>query len=316
MIGAAFSDTGESIVWVDAPLTIDQTDASYDYAYDTGITEFWRIDLGDTYLIGSIECRLAYETAGSNALILQGANEADYSDAVTVATIPVTATGIFTAQDISRQLDADRGVPLLATRPDHRGRHQHPRGRAVRRRDGQRRRVSVHDDLTGRDAADQHPADSVEYDTTGSGLTATEVQAAIDEVVLTVDDGTTSVSPVNSIVFDGATVTDDTGGQVTVEITGGSGSSGPSLELDYVQITAGQHDRDDRGRGQHRRHRERDDVRRRRRRCGRGMVAVRDGPTTLVRTSSFVVVRRLQFHRADRHGHVAMPAWSSTTTRP
>ena len=74
---------------------------------------------------------------------------------------------------------------------------------------------------------------------------------------LTVEDGTTSVSPVDTIVFDGATVTDDTGGQVTVEITGG-GSSGPSLELDYADQDD-QHQRygDRRGVVRHHRHRQR-----------------------------------------------------------
>ena len=40
---------------------------------------------------------------------------------------------------------------------------------------------------------------------------------------LTVDDGATSVADVETIVFDGATVTDDGGGQVTVEVEGGVG---------------------------------------------------------------------------------------------
>lgn len=40
---------------------------------------------------------------------------------------------------------------------------------------------------------------------------------------LTVGDGGTPVTSVDTIIFDGATVTDDGGGQVTVEITGGGG---------------------------------------------------------------------------------------------
>jgi hypothetical protein len=42
--------------------------------------------------------------------------------------------------------------------------------------------VTNHPDLTGREEADQHPADAVTYDNTTSGLTATDVQAAIDEL--------------------------------------------------------------------------------------------------------------------------------------
>lgn len=101
MIAAAFIDTGTSITWIEAPLSIDDDDATYEYAYDTGITEFWRMDLGDTYLVSSVTGRVAFETAGANDIIVQGANEADFSDALTVATIDVTATGSFTAQNIS-----------------------------------------------------------------------------------------------------------------------------------------------------------------------------------------------------------------------
>jgi hypothetical protein len=43
---------------------------------------------------------------------------------------------------------------------------------------------------------------------------------------LTVEDGTTSVSPVDTVVFDGATVTDDGGGQVTVAIETGAAGEG------------------------------------------------------------------------------------------
>ena len=91
------------------------------------------------------------------------------------------------------------------------------------------------DDLTDVDVTSTPPAD-------GNALVW---DAYIGEWVpgaaasaLTVEDGTTSVSPVDTIVFDGATVTDDTGGQVTVAITGGGGGGGGVHELDYVQITS------------------------------------------------------------------------------
>ena len=88
------------------------------------------------------------------------------------------------------------------------------------------------DDLTDVDAPSPTDGQALIWDSGAGEWVAGDAASA-----LTVEDGTTSVSPVDTIVFDGATVTDDTGGQVTVEITGG-GSSGPNLELDYVQITS------------------------------------------------------------------------------
>jgi hypothetical protein len=43
--------------------------------------------------------------------------------------------------------------------------------------------ASVHNDLTGRDAENSHPASSINYSNTTSGLTATNSQVAIDEIV-------------------------------------------------------------------------------------------------------------------------------------
>ena len=88
------------------------------------------------------------------------------------------------------------------------------------------------DDLTDVDAPSPTDGQALIWDSGAGEWVAGDAASA-----LTVEDGTTSVTPVDTIVFDGATVTDDTGGQVTVEITGG-GSSGPNLELDYVQITS------------------------------------------------------------------------------
>lgn len=61
---------------------------------------------------------------------------------------------------------------------------------------------------------------SIEEITIGSGLTlsAGTLSASGSSFNLTVADGVTSVSSVDTIVFSGATVTDDTGGQVTVTI--------------------------------------------------------------------------------------------------
>jgi hypothetical protein len=57
------------------------------------------------------------------------------------------------------------------------------------------------------------------------------------------EDGETPVTDVDHIVFDGATVTDDTGGQVTVTITGGPGGSG--VTYNATDIVPGSPDADD-----------------------------------------------------------------------
>ena len=104
-ITVSLASTADVIYWLDAPLTIDGSDATWESAFADSVVAtngiFWRGTLADSYLIGSAEIRAGFETAGANTITIQGANEADYSDAVTVATIPFTATGSYTLQDIS-----------------------------------------------------------------------------------------------------------------------------------------------------------------------------------------------------------------------
>jgi hypothetical protein len=232
--------TPSSVEWAPAPETRDDDDATGAYAssdsVDAADNVIWRGTLGDTYFVASLRALVGFETAGSVTVEVQGANEADYSDAVTLGSDTITATGSMTGDELAASWAADAGYlywQLVIDAPD---------GVTVYE-------VSLYDptpftgahvDLTGRDAAAQHPADAVTVVPFGS-IAATDVQAALEEIVaeagstLTVDDGTTSVSPVDTIVFDGATVTDDTGGQVTVEIAAGGATP---LELDYVQITS------------------------------------------------------------------------------
>ncbi len=80
----------------------------------------------------------------------------------------------------------------------------------------------------------QDAAANVDYDNAVSGLTATDVQDAIDEVAaatagtLTVKevDGTPTVSPVTTIRVSNGTLTDDGSGQVSITTGGGGGGGG------------------------------------------------------------------------------------------
>ena len=104
IVVAAF-ETGDSLNWVAAPLSIDEDAATYEYALDDSVTAaglvFWRGTLDDTYLIASIAAEIGFESAGSVTITVQGANESDYSDAVTVGTATVTATGSYTSDVVA-----------------------------------------------------------------------------------------------------------------------------------------------------------------------------------------------------------------------
>ena len=100
--------------------------------------------------------------------------------------------------------------------------------------------VTDHPALTGRDEPEQHPADAVSYDNGTSGLTADDVQAAIDEVVaaggsgLTVEDeGTPLATAATTLDFvGGGVVASGTGATKTITI-----SAGGSSELARVEFT-------------------------------------------------------------------------------
>jgi hypothetical protein len=104
MVAAAFTDTGVNVNWIDAPLSVDGSGTSYEYAdsdsVDAAGLAIWRGTLADSYLIASMHADIGFETAGSVTITVQGANEADYSDAVTVDTVTLTATGSYTSDDV------------------------------------------------------------------------------------------------------------------------------------------------------------------------------------------------------------------------
>jgi hypothetical protein len=152
--------------WVPASNAIDDDDATYDTIV-VDSNGMYRLDLGAAYRIQRTRIRIAGTTAGARTFTIKGANLGDYSDAVTLTTIDFTATGGLTAQNVTGtwytedsyrywQLDIDDSdtyrlhswelyEPTLAT--NH-----------------------------------QHAASDISYDNTTSGLTADDVQEAIDEL--------------------------------------------------------------------------------------------------------------------------------------
>lgn len=161
---------------VEAPLSIDGSASTFEYVRDRITDEwFWRCDLGDAYIIGSAEIRLGIETAGAKTLTIEGANEADFSDAVALYSASITATGSLTAQDVSAIWSGTttyRYYQLLLSGTDDVNVHE----------------VSLFDpasnaELEGHltDPSDAHDASAISFSPTGT-IAATNVQDAIAEV--------------------------------------------------------------------------------------------------------------------------------------
>jgi hypothetical protein len=100
MIAAAFIDTGVSLNWIDAPLAIDGDDATYEFVAQEH-SPFLRHTLDDERIVDAARLVVAWTSNTSRTLTLQGANEADYSDAVTLDTHAYTPTGSLTADTLN-----------------------------------------------------------------------------------------------------------------------------------------------------------------------------------------------------------------------
>lgn len=84
--------------------TVDGDDATYDTMSGTDVL---LVDLGAAYHIVRAELRIATATSGSRTYTVYGANLADLSDEVSVGSVTFSATGSYTAQDVTISLDGD-----------------------------------------------------------------------------------------------------------------------------------------------------------------------------------------------------------------
>jgi hypothetical protein len=166
------------VLWVPAPATIDGSDATFDYAYDTGITPIWRVTPDDTYLLASLRALIGFESSGSKTVTLQGSDDEDFTSPVTLAASTFSATGSFTGDEIALSWTPAGAYAyyqlILGAAHDVRIYEVELYGPVTSG-------VTDHPDLTGRSDADQHPASSVTFTPAGS-VAATDVQAAIAEV--------------------------------------------------------------------------------------------------------------------------------------
>ena len=95
---------GSAVSWVEAPDTIDGSDATSDDVDSGAITEttgpLWRYDAGEAISITEVSALLGFGSAGDVSVLLQAGDMADYSDAATVVVLNATATGSLTADEL------------------------------------------------------------------------------------------------------------------------------------------------------------------------------------------------------------------------
>lgn len=168
----AFTASGSA--WsVRADPVNDGNDATYQTV--TG-TDLIRLDLGAAHRIVSTRIRIAANTSGARTFTIKAANAVDFSDEVTLATIPFTATGSLTAQDVVAtwvNTTAYRYFELDIGTSDTYRIHAWELYEGTLATD-----ISGHVDATD----DAHDASAIAYDNGSSGLASDNLQDAIDEL--------------------------------------------------------------------------------------------------------------------------------------
>lgn len=168
----AFTASGSA--WsVRADPVNDGNDATYQTV--TG-TDLIRLDLGAAHRIVSTRIRIAANTAGARTFTVKAANLVDFSDEVTLGTIAFTATGSYTAQDVTgswTNTTAYRYYELSIGTSDTYRIHAWELYEGTLATD-----LTDHVDAT----TGAHDASAVDYDNSGSGLSAENAQDALDEL--------------------------------------------------------------------------------------------------------------------------------------
>jgi len=167
------------------PLAVDGADATYETI--TG-TDLLRVDLAAEYRIVRTCIRIATTNAGARTFTIKGANEADFSDEVTLTTIAFTATGGLTAQDVTAtwvNTVSYRYYELSIGTSDTYRIHAWELYEGTLGTDV----AGVTADLAAHtaDTTDAHDASAVSVLDTGALLTATNVEAALAELATDAD---------------------------------------------------------------------------------------------------------------------------------
>lgn len=114
--GGATWTPGTESAWVPALAVKDDDDTSFDVVGEDGITAVGDVFLRGTlplpYILDSILLRLGLENAGSTTVTVEGASDIDFTSPVTIGSLTFTATGSYTAQDITIPISGD-GYPYI-----------------------------------------------------------------------------------------------------------------------------------------------------------------------------------------------------------
>lgn len=144
-----------------------------------------RIDLGSPFAIARMRLLIGCENAGAKSYVLSAANEADFSDEVTVHAFAFTATGSYTDDEVLETWVAPDAYRFWQLSGDNES------------RDICSLELYEVDPLTSAlehidDPSDAHDASAISYDGGSSGLSADNVQDAIDELDGRLDTGPAS----------------------------------------------------------------------------------------------------------------------------
>jgi hypothetical protein len=100
VIGVSFTALSDFILWLDAVGVRDEYDETFEFV-SAEHTEQLRVTLDDAYRLTNATLLVGHENSGSKTIVLEGANIADYSDAVELASRTFDATGSFTADVVT-----------------------------------------------------------------------------------------------------------------------------------------------------------------------------------------------------------------------
>lgn len=162
-------------VWLgDGAKAIDGDDATYEEVTGPNLL---RIDLGAEHRIVRTRLRVALSGSSARELTIRAAKDDDpeFEDADTLSVITFTSTGSFTAQDLDATwatTESYRWFELTSDDTDTWRIHSSELYEGTLAID-----LADHTE----DTDDAHDASAISYDPTSSGLTATNVQDAIDE---------------------------------------------------------------------------------------------------------------------------------------
>jgi hypothetical protein len=201
---AHYDASGGATDWRGAgPEMVDGDDTTCQEVIGSDVLRVW---LGDAFAIGRVRLVIECENSGAKTYVLKGANQSDFSDATTEATLNFTATGSFTADIVTDSWSPTGSYEYWELTGDDETRNicsfelyeaGSESAAAVQ--------AALDDHLV--DTVDAHDASAVSIVDAGGYFTATQVEGALQEL------GAGSVAGWFNVMAYGATndgTTDDT----------------------------------------------------------------------------------------------------------